>query len=673
MKVNKGNNIIKLDHALHGYQDGHSLIASSIDLNSEIKRTLLVMSDMSGQSMQEGFEEYITGYPVKEMNAYAVAKTWYAPEMKRPGCVWTHTLFIRFSDLIQINENYDLLALFKNPKEVHQEFYSSEIEVKPTSTYVVSLNIKKYDKVFTETLVNALYGENNSSILLRSENAKSYENFIYSLWLQQWPRLKRNFSFCTGSISPRSLTGKPLDIQAVPSNEYLNKDSKEYLVFESTNAKLNSDQNEWCATISNDLYSPSKLRDFLNVYGADVKAKRVSFSSLVKIYNVISRINEKPNLDDLLLLFSQEFPEQDDALNLKALVFNNQQKISSPLWFNEDEVLTELAKTPYHAILNPVKLEIRQRIQRLFDNDPDSVFEILNKALQKEINPIGVEMFSQLAQNIDERNLELIGKKSRKLALMFAVLNPNVAYLDSFWRVSRSEQKENFNMLFQHNLEERIDWNRIIDIILTNDIIVDSEFFEGRNINIAQRILDYYCHSSKTQLSYEWKNWFAYRPMEVLHWLQATNVHTSKGIDLVIKILNPNSLPVIKFGCSVWVNLTKSSDLTHKDLNLRFKSFALALALNNPDKNSLELIVFSVEDVYRALLDNSLDYDSWKRIEKHTKTLPWWSDWDKAKKLTIALVDKFSLFKWPAAYFGRLFKNKKVAEQFLTHYKNYIS
>src|SRR5687767_10664854 len=98
------NGIIAINQTLHGYNNGHTLIASSTDINSEVKRIMLPISDMSGNSMQNGFEEYLTGYPLREINMYALAKTWYAPEMTRPGCVWTHTLLIDFADLSIIND-----------------------------------------------------------------------------------------------------------------------------------------------------------------------------------------------------------------------------------------------------------------------------------------------------------------------------------------------------------------------------------------------------------------------------------------------------------------------------------------------------------------------------------------------------------------------------------------
>src|SRR5690606_17437412 len=105
----------QLHQTLHGYVDGHRLIKASVVLPPDADRLMLVMSDMSGMSMVRGFESYLTGYPVKDLKSYALARTWYAPERKRPGCVWTHTLLVDNSVLANIDHLFALVHLFSRP------------------------------------------------------------------------------------------------------------------------------------------------------------------------------------------------------------------------------------------------------------------------------------------------------------------------------------------------------------------------------------------------------------------------------------------------------------------------------------------------------------------------------------------------------------------------------
>src|SRR5690242_16685500 len=109
--MDSGNGI-RIDQALFGYREGHRLLQVSRRLSSVAERTLLILTDMSGPRTVEGFEEYVSGYPLVGENCYAVVKTWYAPEMERPGCVWSHVLLIANSDLSFIRDISVLVPLF---------------------------------------------------------------------------------------------------------------------------------------------------------------------------------------------------------------------------------------------------------------------------------------------------------------------------------------------------------------------------------------------------------------------------------------------------------------------------------------------------------------------------------------------------------------------------------
>ncbi len=85
---------VVIQQTLHGYAEGHRLLDGSIKLGDDLERLVLRMSDLSGSNIVAGFEEYLTGYPLESANMYVFAKTWYAAEMPRPGCVWTHTVFV---------------------------------------------------------------------------------------------------------------------------------------------------------------------------------------------------------------------------------------------------------------------------------------------------------------------------------------------------------------------------------------------------------------------------------------------------------------------------------------------------------------------------------------------------------------------------------------------------
>src|ERR1700722_18657090 len=119
---------VVVGQTLHGYSDGHRLIAASaVDVTSRDAKTMLVMSDASGPSTRTSSLGYLTGYPLVESGLYALARTWSAPEMPRPGCVWTHTLLIDFSDLAVLTSMSELLGAFRRPGSGMDEAFGKPI------------------------------------------------------------------------------------------------------------------------------------------------------------------------------------------------------------------------------------------------------------------------------------------------------------------------------------------------------------------------------------------------------------------------------------------------------------------------------------------------------------------------------------------------------------------
>ena len=107
---------IVIRQAVHGYVEGHRELWNSVQLKQRDNKTVLIYSDTSSSGLPIGDGGYLTGYPLSESGYYAMARTWPAPEMQRPGAVWTHTLFIEFTDVARLRDATALLTLFRRPE-----------------------------------------------------------------------------------------------------------------------------------------------------------------------------------------------------------------------------------------------------------------------------------------------------------------------------------------------------------------------------------------------------------------------------------------------------------------------------------------------------------------------------------------------------------------------------
>jgi len=353
------NNIIKINQSLHGYSDGHRLLSASIEIPDSIKRNLLVLSDMSGPNMVPGFESYLTGYPLNEVGLYAFAKTWYAQEMRRPGCVWTHTLLLDFSDLSKIENLQGLIKFFirpSKPKEIwasYGEVLTFDCNFMNPHTFYFDLEDLDERKIYA--IISELYTKPDKPIFVPAYDSKKYEKFVFSILVQQWPRLRRDFRFCTGAISNRVDNGKNFDLQICPESKLraIKREVPTGMFVDEYQDWPISASSDWKSDVIADLETPGHLRKFLWRYGADIKKGREAFRSLTKIFSFLNYGDTE--LKNLIERIAEYFPQTEDAASLKLSLFGLPAKTPNEdlyfTQFDEDNLLYLLATTRHQRAL----------------------------------------------------------------------------------------------------------------------------------------------------------------------------------------------------------------------------------------------------------------------------------------------------------------------------------
>lgn len=268
-------NGVILHQCLHGYDDGHRLLASSIQLPPSDSKTVLQFSDSAGSGIRNAADEYVTGYPLR-FGLYAIARTWPAPEKPRPGCVWTHTLLLDFADLAVIPDLGALARLFTRPVGTLEHFKQ------PLSIDEIDEECPRPAEPEMAAVLAALYEYPSERVIAPRLDRDRSENLAFGIWSQQWPRLRRAFRFCTNSISDRSTESHVFDLQ-LSANEgsFRSRFPKSRQV-----SPANRPFPLWLESALEDLKDPNTdgLRSFLRGVGGDVDHGRRSFTSLVQLH-----------------------------------------------------------------------------------------------------------------------------------------------------------------------------------------------------------------------------------------------------------------------------------------------------------------------------------------------------------------------------------------------------
>ncbi|MFD2939160.1 GAP1-N1 domain-containing protein [Flavobacterium notoginsengisoli] len=665
-------NSIKIHQTLHGYSNGHSLLASSIELDSEIKRVMLPISDMSGSTMISGFESYITGYPLKDGNFYALSKTWYAPEMKRPGCVYTHTLLIDFTDLPKIKDIYQLLSLFKRPGSEKVKFSDYEKSLKyntnnhNTNNQSLVFLKEKYEKTIKEILFH-LYSFSNTLFLKNKQSLEDFERIFLLIWMQQWPRLKRNFSFCTGAIAPRIFANTLLDLQLVsPKLDSIFTSDNNVLILEQ-NSGININMPEWVNLAFESLFNPSNtLIRYFNFFGSDFTARRSSFKVLSETYLFFYKNN--PALPECIDYIAKNFPAQKDGRSLKNSIFGYQKTQINEILPNYDEaaILYHFAITEDFMTFDYEKLDYCNRFCNYFLELSENSLLLLKEILAKDINQQAMNSMSSLALKLESSNDLKSIWNDEYLSYVFINLNTDFAYRKEFWQHNVKNHLELIVNL-QYLNEKNIDWQTIIGILIEINSPVDPVMFKDYHLEIQNLVLDRINNNLNVKIGENWLKTLTAGPS--LQWFSKQENFSTPVIERLIYVFNPNSKQVINVGLTPWLNYIQKLNNPNEMLSLDAKSFLLALAFNCKEEKGKKIFESTVETVYFALANEILNFYLWQNIQLHTKSLGLFKDWDKCKKLLNAVADQYIKNRWDIADLLDNFKNKELVNRMFTQYR----
>jgi hypothetical protein len=509
------------------------------------------------------------------------------------------------------------------------------------------------------------YGNQNKPLLLPAQNSHEFKDALFAMWSQQWPSLRMQFTFCTGSLSSRSYDKRPLDVQCVPvalvrevAREVPSSSIARPDIFSPANVVVDS----WVHAAAKDArcLGGGDLRDFLWAV-ADSDDGRGDFASLVSAFDAVRESQSLP-----VDLIATLFPAQSSGRGLKELFFGRFNNIRDLRQYEEQDILSALATTSRYASFDAATLLVRQRGIDLCTTRPHDAGRLISELCRATLNPIGEEILNGLISAADANIVGDVADEHPELLPTLFGSNPRFATFARLWVKGGDRRRELF---------ESVASNEGLDASLIHDVI-DAMLTSGAD-GLIWRALERWNKEAVFSVL-RWGNTHrgalsetclqalkSYVP-SVMDWVGANTDATPECLVSIAHVVAPCSHDVARYDSTVWLRVFRSIRNSSDESETTYLSaFLLALAYENAPPAPLALVSESFECLHEVARLNALGDDAWMIVEPLVPELSWYANWDKCERLRRALISAFIHHKWPVAEFKMIIKNREVRRQLL--------
>lgn len=622
----------KIEQALFGYSNGHRLLGSSIKLSTSSLRLMEILSDLSGNDTSENFDGYYTGCWLPDDNCYSLSKTWYATEMPRPGCAWTHTLFFD-SEIYSNSIKIPIDSLFKRPNIITNDLLNHykapiKIDLDDGNNHANSC----YALWLFQTIIS-----NKQNIAICYDNALDFNLSFALLFQLMGVAFFKNFSFCTGSQTNRMIKGKSLNLQVMPAKISkvalrslstvvpFEKITDNLLPFYITNINDLLEVKHFAAQIDENYYSFESFQYIQEIYYALYKANRIDLQKLISINkNAFTFDQAIKTFTSVLDVFIR-----DSITNIR------ESSIVLDLFFS-----ISTAEEKYDNFINSLNVNnFNKYIFELYKIDRSSVLQLISKLLFSKLNNFGEELLKELAFTINSDDFVQLISEKQTYCIVLLQSNWKLAKNRILWKMPLGIQLDlikNIAVAFnQSTYEEQTSFEELLFLIFENSIeeIFDKVYAAFKDFSITT-----YFYWIESKNNFNKNNWIRIcknNPSQSLLLLQSVSDTNFELIYSILEIIDPWDKSIRVVETKIWEKLYDKyyKGKNNNRFNDMFAKFMLQVMLNTNVKISDTFAYFVFMRVHKILESSDFDDAFWNKINSFLPELKWYNSWDKCKRL----------------------------------------
>lgn len=620
-------NTIRIEQLIFGYENGHRLLETSLETELIQQKEVEILSDASGSGR---FTDYISCFPLVADDFYAFSKTWYADEMERPGCVWTHVLLIRFKDLENISGSIDIKSLFRRPTRSVDSFkkYKETLTITPENT--------ENKLFFSDYAIYTLFYSGKKA-LIEDSKFEEYEKDLLSILPKLHAKILVNLSVCTCSFKNRYIGNEVFSYQVtnIGNGKKLSWDIEDSVIYRSKNSieeyplwvkylkqmLINNKQQEiykFCEKYN--CYEREFIKDFSKLlYTVKEFEECYDLSKFIDLTNKLEQ-GEKIRERTLELLFIEADEDMLQCFDKTSIIA---------------QLIFEMQNMKGLFSINKLKEStIEKHAKKLYlEKDKERINIVFNKYIHNELNESGNAIVVKMIELLKPSDLDTLFDMKLNVCIVLISTNYRFLLCNDIWKQDRNYQLQVLSCVKRSRISSV---NKILTCI-----------FDNTKENISNEIYEIFGNDYLDFLFEYCKDGCMKYPYQAVLWGKHLALNREKYINLLLKIHDGSLLvEIMKNINSYDINEAEEVDKWIKAVtnnlnylleNYKYEAALFLLPLLLKQNNIAGMLSDLVYNEINKMLEKSeVSYQDWKKMDEILPSVDVQQSWDKCLRLRIA-------------------------------------
>lgn len=652
---------MRIEQLLHGYQEGHGRLAGTLyNISPKDSARLSLMSDWSGYKDPTGKDHsYITAYMLEDSGLYVVAKSWYALEMERPGCVWTHSLLFNLADLSPAFDFRNLQRYFVRPKKGEYGTYNKPIEINDRDVTPETWEGKRPDKVSLMFILSTLLAGEERFYMRVELESWWYQQLCLTL-LQYLPlEMLGRITMSSGGASLRKMEDELLTMQFVNMTEAISLVSPpwaEKLKESDFNVGLN-------IAVHAMFKGGNDVSSLIRIFSKDIGVEAKKYMAVCQLTGALFlglRKEKTLAYEDVLGIVVSNFPTREEGQLIKENYLG--ERIVS-LFCSEEDFLFYMGTMDHiEDAVSPGRIKLEERITKLTQDK--SYQKLIERLLNSDIlSAYGRMMLTDSGLYLNTDIIDAFDDDKWKGLLSYWGENQDYLLSDK-WLSLHGERFNDVLWKFTRTENENYQyWPELLKTILENEAYLDDRLVDKFYVHVkdcSHQVLDYLNANDKL-LRYDNLHVRPFRDVESLvKWLSGQEKITSLVERLIINYVWPSDSYIRESKPQIW-HWMIDNDNGHK--SPAYYVFMYEIAWQWKDDAVLKYYYHCFHHVHNSLANRTMTDRIWNRMYRYGGSVSLFQEWDRCLKLKKGIVGHLKNLGFSRAVFERFTPDGKINEQ----------